>query len=102
MSLISLAPNHCRTAHASTSSGATIVQNINLTLVNSPPIRLCGGTFGWTDVHAQIKTVKIQLHATLNSVLGRSDLVLAETISVRIVPSSGEDVMFGVERRGSA
>ncbi len=87
MSLISLAANHCRTAHASTSSGATIVQNINLILVNSPPIRFCGGTFGWTDVHAQIKTVTVQLHTTLKSVLVESGLALAETISDRMALS---------------
>ena len=69
MFLISLAANHCRTAHARTSSGATIVQNINITLANSPLVRPRGGTFGWTDVHAQMKTVRTQLHATPNSVL---------------------------------
>jgi len=100
MSLISLAANHCRTAHASISSGATVVQNISLTLAKSPPIRFCGGTFGCTEVHAQMKMVKIQLHATPNSVLGGGAVgcvglmdasntsprfVLAEVISFSVV-----------------
>jgi len=81
MFLISLAANHCRTAHASTSSGATIVQNINFTLANRPPVRPRGGTFGWTDDHAQMKTVKTQLHATPNSVLDGSRAVESLTAS---------------------
>jgi len=91
MSLISLTANHCCTAHASISSGATVVQNIILTLAKSLPIRPCGGTFGWTDVHAQMKVVKIQLHAILNSVLGGCGL---ESVTASMLLSQGREVVF--------
>ena len=91
MSLISLAANHCRTAHASISSSATIIQNIILTLAKSPPIRPCGRTFGWTDVHAQMKVVKIQLHAIPNSILGGCGL---ESATASMLLSQGREVVF--------
>jgi len=93
MSLISLAANHCCTAHASISSGATVIQNIILTLAKSPPIRPsgCGGTFRWTDVHAQMKVIKIQLHAIPNSVLSGCGL---ESVMASMLLSQGREVVF--------
>jgi len=61
-SLISQAANHCLTAHASISSGAIIVQIIIFTRRHNPFQYPDGGTFGWTDTHAQIIVVETQLH----------------------------------------
>jgi len=68
VSLISHAANHCLTAQANMSSGPMIVQNIissrSHNLFQSPE----GGTFGWTDTHAQMIIVEMQFQVMLNSV----------------------------------
>src|SRR5260221_3166743 len=67
VSLISQAANHCLTAQANISSGAMIVQIIIFTRRHNPFQYPDGGTFGWTDTHAQIIIVKTQLHTILYS-----------------------------------
>ena len=66
-SLISQAANHCLTAQANISSGAMIVQIIIFTRRHNPFQYPDGGTFGWTDTHAQIIVVRTQLHTILYS-----------------------------------
>jgi len=67
VSLISHAANHCLTAQASISSGAMIVQIIIFTRRDNPFQYPDGGTFGWTDTHAQIIVVNTQLQTILYS-----------------------------------
>jgi len=67
VSLISQAANHCLTAQANISSGVMIVQIIISTRRHNPFQYPDGGTFGWTDTHAQIIIVEMQLHMILYS-----------------------------------
>src|SRR6266511_5028787 len=67
-SLMSFAAKNCLTAHASTSSGATIIQNINSNRFHRAFHLLLGGTFGCTAVHAQRIVVDKQLQTIPNSV----------------------------------
>ena len=73
-SRISLAAKSCRTAQAKTSSGATIIQNINLNLFHRAFHGFGGGTLGCTDVQAHIIIVEKQLQMIPNKV--RDDVEL--------------------------
>ena len=49
-----LSANSYLTAHASTNSGATIIQNINVNRFQRAFHLFGGGTFGYIEVHAHI------------------------------------------------
>jgi len=68
ISLISFAAKNCLTAHASTSSGATIIQNINFKRFHRACHFLRGGTLGCTAVHAHSIVVDKQLQTIPNKV----------------------------------
>ena len=68
VSLISHATNHCLTAQANMSSGPIIVQNIISSRPHNPFQNPEGGTFGWTDTHAQMIIVEMQFQVMLKSV----------------------------------
>jgi len=92
MFLISLAANHCLTAQARISSGATTVQNNIFILAQNPcQVRFSGGTFGWTEVHAQSTMVKIQPQVTSKSVLwGRGEELKTQGLSLSKAVSFNE------------
>jgi len=68
VSRISLAAKNCLTAHASTNSGATIIQNISRSRFHRAFHLFSGGTFGWTEVQAQMMVVETQLQIILHNV----------------------------------
>lgn len=71
---MSFAPKCCLTAHASTNSGATIIQNINSNRFHRAFHLFCGGTFGCTEVQAHIITVETQLQTTPDNVRFDGDI----------------------------
>ena len=73
-SRISFAAKNCLTAQANTSSGAMIIQNINLNLFQRAFHGFGGGTLGWTDVQAHIIIVETQLQMIPNKVRGNCEL----------------------------
>jgi len=68
-SAISSAANHCLTAHARISSGATNVQNISLSLLKSAlhPHSPAGGILEWMATHTHKKVVEQHVYTTCMS-----------------------------------
>jgi hypothetical protein len=81
-SRISLAAKNCLTAHASTSSGAMIIQNIILNRFQRALHRFGGGTFGCTAVHAQMITVERQLQIIPNNVRRITDFESSVVVAI--------------------
>ena len=67
-SQICLTAKNCLTAHASINFGATTIQNIIFNRFHRAFYLFGGSTFGWTEVHAQMMTVDMQLQTMSNNV----------------------------------